>query len=121
MHSMVTNDIESLTPGRGCRAVMLTVKGKTLAEMVVRCEEESLELELDAALAEKIRGVIEKHVIMDDVEVSRVEGREWGVWGEGARLPALEPYCFTSVSGVRVAATPELTLPGWLVYGELPF
>jgi folate-binding protein YgfZ len=132
LHGMVTNDIEALAPGQGCRAAMLTVKGKTLAELVVYADAESLFLELDGEVRDKIRDVLTKHMIMDDVELTDVtdDTRELGVYGEGAQaavaaalgheVPPLPPYHFAMVGNVRVAAAPELGLAGFHVFAETP-
>jgi folate-binding protein YgfZ len=129
LHGMLTNDIEALAPGGGCRAAMLTVKGKLLADLVVYADEERLLIELDGALREKIAGVLAKHVIMDDVEVEDASGaaREVGVYGDGAReaieralggaVGVLAPYHHVVVGGARVAAAPELAMPGYHVIG----
>jgi folate-binding protein YgfZ len=124
LHGMVTNDIEALAPGAGCHAAMLTPKGKMLADLVVYCEPERLVLELDGALGEKIHSTIEKHVIMDDVEVARLDGAEWGVYGDEAAgalgVGELPPYHFVETAGRRIARTPELGVAGYHVFGERP-
>jgi aminomethyltransferase len=86
LHGMVTNDIEALGPGQGCHAAMLTTKGKMLADLVVYCDADRLTLELDGTLRDKIKGVFDKHIIMDDVEVADLtdEEREQGVFGDDA-------------------------------------
>jgi len=129
---MVTNDIEAMKPGEGCRAAMLTVKGKTVAELVVYAEAEQLLVELDGELRQKVHDYLEKHIVMDDVELADVTAdlRELGVYGDDARaaieqalgrsFEALEPYHLTQVGAVRIAATPELGMPGFHLFGELP-
>lgn len=130
LHSMVTNDIESLRPGTGCRAAMLTVKGRTLAELVVYADEDALWLELPGSERQKIKDVFDKHIVMDDVEVEDLTDavRELGVFGEGAReaveralgpVGELPPYHHRVVSGVRVAASPELLEPGYHLFGDV--
>src|SRR5579872_16563 len=86
LHGMITNDVEALTPGAGARAAMLTVKGKLLAVLVVYADEDRLLLELDGSLREKIAGVLEKHIMMDDVTVEDLTAasRELGIYGEDA-------------------------------------
>jgi folate-binding protein YgfZ len=129
LHGMVTNDVEALAPGAGCRAAMLTVKGKTLAELIVYADPEQLVLELDGEVRAKIRDVLNKHMIMDEVELADVtdETRELGVYGStahaalakalGQEIPALAPYHHVTLGGVRVAAAPELGVPGFHVFG----
>src|SRR5439155_5604449 len=91
LHGMVTSDVEGLKAGEGGRAAMLTVKGKLLADLQVYADEDALWVELDGELREKIRGVLERHLVMDDVELEDASDRtrELGVYGDGARA-ALE-------------------------------
>src|SRR5262249_52276081 len=128
---MVTNDIEALSPGKGSRAAMLTVKGKLLADVVVYADEAQLFLELDGSVREKILGVLDRHIVMDDVEVEDVSARipELGVYGDearaaieralGAAIGELPPYHHVTASEVRVARATELGMPGYHVFGAL--
>lgn len=132
LHGMVTNDIEALAPGQGCHAAMLTTKGKMLADLVVYRDADRLMLELDGALGDKIKGVLDKHIIMDDVEVADLsaELRVQGVYGDdaaaavaaatgadAAALAALPHYHFVTAGAARIARAPELGLPGYHVFG----
>jgi folate-binding protein YgfZ len=129
LHSMVTNDVEALRPGAGCRAAMLSVKGRLHGELVLYCDEESFLLEMDPALRAPLREVLEKHIVMDDVEIEDLTDgtRELALYGDearaalatalGAEVPALPPYHHALVGGVRVAAAPELAMPGYHVFG----
>jgi len=131
LHSMVTNDVEALRPGAGCRAAMLSVKGRLHGELVLYCDDEALLLEMDPALRAPLRDVLEKHIVMDDVEIEdTTDGtRELALYGDGARealaaalgapIPELAPYHHALVAGVRVAAAPELAMPGYHVFGAL--
>jgi folate-binding protein YgfZ len=131
LHSMVTNDVEALRPGAGCRAAMLSVKGRLHGELVIYCDDDALLLEMDPALRAPLRDVLEKHIVMDDVEIEDVTdgGRELALYGDEARIalatalgapvPDLQPYHHATVGGVRVAATPELALPGYHVFGAV--
>jgi folate-binding protein YgfZ len=134
LHGMVTNDVEALKAGQGCHAAMLTTKGKMLADLVIHADAESLTLVLDFALREKIRTALDKHIVMDDVELADVsDGVVTGVYGDeaaavvaaaigadAARLRALPNYGWIvggMVGQARVAQTPELGLPGFHVFG----
>ena len=131
LHGMVTNDVNRLQPGRGCRAAMLTVKGKMLADLsVLDCGEDGLLLEMEGAVREKIATALDRHLIMDDVVITDVsaETDELGVYGDGAAaalsgalgvtVPAdLAPYHHLSAGGLRVARTPELGVPGFHAIG----
>src|SRR5581483_11606565 len=96
-------------------------------------DEDALLLEMEGGAREKIATALERHLIMDDVTVSDVSAEigELGVYGEGAAaalraalggvaadLGALPPYHHIEAAGVRVAASPELGVPGFHVLGE---
>jgi folate-binding protein YgfZ len=133
LHGMVTNDIEALQPGQGCHAAMLTTKGKMLADLVVYAEPDALLLELDGSLRDKIKTVLDKHIIMDDVELADVsdDSSTLGVWGDdaaaaiaaalgldAAAVAALPHYAHLAApGGARVFRAPELGIPGYHVWG----
>jgi folate-binding protein YgfZ len=132
LHGMVTNDIEALQPGQGCHAAMLTTKGKMLADLVVYADADSLLIELDGTLREKIKAVLAKHIIMDDVEVADVSDALplQGVYGDdaaaviaatlgidAAALSALPSYGHLRAGAARVARASELGIPGYHLFG----
>lgn len=136
LHGMVSNDIEALRPGQGCHAAMLTTKGKLLADLVVYADADALLLELDGTLRDKIRTTLEKHIVMDDVEVRDVSDElpELGVYGDDApgvlgavtgldpgALAALPSYHFLVAGETRVARTRELGGVGYHVLGNIEF
>ena len=126
LHGMVSNDIEALQVGQGCHAAMLTTKGKLLADFVVEAHADRLRVLLAPSLLEKIRAHLDKHIIMDDVELDAAERPALGVYGDDAAaavaratgldavvLAALPPYCFAG----PVVRTPELGGVGFHVFG----
>ena len=126
LHGMVSNDIERLGVGQGCHAAMLTTKGKLLADFVVIAEADRLRLLMLPLLLEKIRAHLDKHVIMDDVELAAAETPAVGVYGDdapaaiartggadAAALAALLPYHFAG----NVVRTPELGSVGFHLLG----
>ncbi|HEY1585328.1 MAG TPA: hypothetical protein VGH63_06535, partial [Polyangia bacterium] len=100
LHGMVSNDIEKLGAGQGCHAAMLTTKGKLLADFVVLAEPERLRLLLDVSLLDKIRAHLDKHIIMDDVEL------------EAAVTPALGAYGDDAAAAIGVAELPNYHFAG---------
>jgi len=117
LHGMVSNDIEKLAAGQGCHAAMLTTKGKLLADFVVLAEPERLRVLLDVSLLDKICAHLEKHIIMDDVEVEAAATPAVGVYGDDAAatigVAELPNYHFAG-NAVR---TPELGVPGYWILG----
>jgi folate-binding protein YgfZ len=132
LHSMVTNDIEALVPGGGCRAAMLTVKGKLLGEMAIYCDPDALMVEVEGGIRHKIVEFLTKHIVMDDVELEDQTDstRELAVYGPGAKaaietalgasVPELAPYAHAMVGSARVASAPDLAMPGYHVFSTSP-
>ena len=128
LHGMVTNDVEKLPVGHGCHAALLTTKGKLLGDCIVTKHPDRLSLEIDAGLLEKIRAHLDKHIIMDDVELSAVTLPAQGVYGDdaaatierasGLDVAALPPYAFATRDMVGALRTPELGMPGYHVFGD---
>ena len=86
LHGMVTCDVEKLAAGGGSRAAMLSVKGRLLAELTVYALPDELLLSMDLVLRDKVRALLDKHIVMDDVEVvdRSEELGERGVYGDDA-------------------------------------
>ena len=83
----------------------------------------------DPEAAEKIRDALEKHLIMDEVEIEDVSSTlgEVGVWGEGAReavaravgpIGELARHAHVEVGGVRVAGSRRLGRVGFRLFGQ---
>ena len=133
LHGMVTCDVEKLALGAGSRAAMLSVKGRLLATLVVYARPGELLLSMEASLGDKVRALLDKHIVMDDVEVAdRSALREVGYYGDdaadavaslgfdAAALRALHPYHQLESSGVVVARDPSLGGVGFRVLGDAP-
>jgi folate-binding protein YgfZ len=69
LHGLVTNDIKKLTPATGCAAAFLTPKGKMLADCVVLCEEDRLEIDCEPELSGKIEDLLRKYLVFNDVQI----------------------------------------------------
>ena len=70
LHAMVTNEVKALEPGQGCYALQLNAQGQILADLYLLAMEDHLLLETDWSLKEKLRTVLEKFIIADDVELA---------------------------------------------------
>ncbi|MGZ5430676.1 MAG: CAF17-like 4Fe-4S cluster assembly/insertion protein YgfZ [Thermoanaerobaculia bacterium] len=69
LHGLVTNDIKKLTPGTGCAAAFLTPKGKVLADCVVLCEEDRLEIDCEPEPAKRIDELLRKYLVFNEVQI----------------------------------------------------
>jgi tRNA-modifying protein YgfZ len=113
LHGTVTADIESLAAGHARAAALLTVKGKIVTDMIVlRRAEEQLDLLVPAEQAEAVADLLDRHIIMDEVELERPEQVALALlWADDGSMPDL------STSGVESYAVRH-PAPGRLVVGD---
>ncbi|MBG88893.1 MAG: hypothetical protein CMO80_18605 [Verrucomicrobiales bacterium] len=73
LHGQVTNDINSLAPGTGCYALLVTNKGKVQADMNVFNLGEELLLDLEPGGSAFVTERLENYIVADDVEICDVQ------------------------------------------------
>lgn len=76
LNGMVTNSVKALTPGEGAYNFLLTAQGRIQADVTVWAKADLLLLETDPAQVETVMGLLEKFIIMDDVELAD-ESANW--------------------------------------------
>ena len=74
LQGMLTNDVKSLQPGRGCYAALLTHQGRIVADLQVYCTGESLLLVANPSLHQKLLPSLKKYIIADQVQLSDRSG-----------------------------------------------
>jgi hypothetical protein len=71
LQGTVTSDLEEATPGFARASALLTVKGKILHELVIlRVDPQTVDLLVVESEASDVVALLEKYIIMDEVEVS---------------------------------------------------
>jgi folate-binding protein YgfZ len=87
LHGQVSNDIESLTPGHGCYAALLTHKGKMLGDLRVLDLGDELFLDTERVALQELFNVIRRYMLGRDVELHKrtVERGLLSVIGPDAR------------------------------------
>jgi folate-binding protein YgfZ len=116
LNGMVTNNIRDLEPGRAVYAFLLNPQGHILGDLYAYNRGESLLVDSDQSQVEKILGVFDKYIIMDDVEVANVsDGRRTvGMSGPksatvlraaGFDVPELKPLQFVEVAWQQSCVT----------------
>jgi glycine cleavage system T protein len=63
LHGMLTNDIKSLQPGKGCYAAFLTAQGRMVGDLRVFCLSDTLLLTTEPCVREKLAPALAKYVI----------------------------------------------------------
>jgi folate-binding protein YgfZ len=69
LQNKVTNDTSRLTPGQGCYAYLLNLKGRIVMDMHILQTEEATLVELDRRLAGEFLQSMEKYVFTEDVRL----------------------------------------------------
>ncbi|HET6585506.1 MAG TPA: hypothetical protein VFG69_18735, partial [Nannocystaceae bacterium] len=112
LQGTITADIERLAPDEAAAGALLTVKGKIVTELVAaRASTDAIDLWLPRDIVDEIVVLLDRHIVMDDVTVTRdAEAIAAIVWDEDD--PEARPEL-----GVSTFATRH-PLPGWLVTGE---
>src|SRR5262245_44196913 len=67
MHSMTTNDIQSLVPGEGCYTFFLSPQGRILADANVFSMPDHLLIDTEPETKQRVFDHLEKFIIADDV------------------------------------------------------
>ena len=109
LQGLLSADMNSLRPGHAQPAAILTVKGKLVSEAIVLYGvDESMALAVPAEIAEAVTALIDRHIIMDDVQVSLDPAQRFAlVW----------PESVDAGDGVQRFATRH-PAPGCLLVGE---
>jgi len=76
LNGMVTNSVQALTPGEGAYSFLLTAQGRIQADVTVWAKADLLLLETDPAQVETVIGLLDRFIIMDDVELAD-ESANW--------------------------------------------
>jgi folate-binding protein YgfZ len=116
LNGMVTNNIRDLAPGRGVYAFLLNPQGHILADLYAYNRGDSLLVDSDQSQVEKILGVFDKYIIMDDVEVANIgdEKRTIAIAGPKSRttlqaagfdVPELKPLQFVEIAWQKSRVT----------------
>ncbi len=86
LNGMLSSDIAALAPGDARASLQLDRKGHVLAELFVLAEPEAILLDVAPGLEAELSGVLEKHIIADDVALASLSGEiaQLGLEGPGA-------------------------------------
>ena len=89
LNGMVTNSVEHLKPGKGAYNFLLNVQGRIQGDGVIFAEEDALWIETDAAQVAGMRTMLDRFIIMDDVELADGSGEWTGLLAAGPQAGAM--------------------------------
>lgn len=85
LHRIISNDVKSLTPGRGVYATLLSAQGRILADFYVCADADRLWIDTDADLAAKAMAILRRYVIGDRVVIEPSDLGAVSLQGPGSR------------------------------------
>jgi folate-binding protein YgfZ len=120
LHGLLTNDIKSLVPGRGCYAAWLTPQGRMITDMRVLVLEERILLDVRAVDVSRIAGRLEQLVFSEDVQIHDLtnELSQTRVVGPGAPQAVTEALASLTTRPLPVTAD---ELEHWTDYQSARF
>jgi folate-binding protein YgfZ len=80
LQGLLSNDVEALTPGRGCYAAWLTPQGRMLTDAVVLAEDDALTVDLPAPLVDTLLRQLNAAIFAEDVTLTD-ESAQWRTLG----------------------------------------
>jgi tRNA-modifying protein YgfZ len=89
LHGLLTNDIQGLTPGKGCYAAWLTPQGRMLTDMHVFERDDMMLVDVPAGLAPVILQRLDRSLFSEDVQFSDLSHTLASVWVHGPATPEL--------------------------------
>ncbi len=87
LNGMVTNSVQALAPGEGAYAFLLNAQGRIQGDTTVWAEPDRLLLQTGRAQAAGMAALLDRFIIMDDVEL--VERQRWGLAVAGPAAEAM--------------------------------
>ena len=136
LQGLLTNDIQSLTAGRGCYAAWLTPQGRMLTDMHVLESGTLILMDVPAQQATATLERLEQFIFTEDVRVGSMADAMTGVWLHGPRAPEVLQRVLDGAQNlagwddyrhmplqfrdepVSTARIDQLGVPGYCVYIE---
>jgi folate-binding protein YgfZ len=108
LNGMVTNGIQQLKPGEGNYNFLLSVQGRIQGEATIFAEQDALLMETTASQVPPLMTLLDRFIIMDDVELADITGTQSGLLVAGPQaasllarvglnLEGLEPYTLRAI------------------------
>ncbi|HZS51781.1 MAG TPA: hypothetical protein VFA54_13020, partial [Bryobacterales bacterium] len=123
LHAMLSNDVRSLQPGQGNYNFLLNAQGHILADANLYVFPDSILLDVEPEVTERVLQHLDKHIIADDVQVENVTEKFACLALEGpasermAGISAsLEPGAHIESGGAIVARVSATGGPGFRLF-----
>lgn len=125
LNGMVTNSIQTLTPGQGCYNFVLNAQGRIQADCMAWLLPDSILLQTPDP--ETLATLFDRFIIMDDVELTHISmhglllaGPEASVFLTGLGLPAPDPLTLVQVGDTTVLHAHSPLVPRYEIWSVSP-
>ena len=89
LHRLISNDVESLSAGQGTYALILTHRGKIIADFNVYVLKDMIGIDTAAETTETLFNELDKYIIADDVEISDLTAESGAIAVHGPQSSGL--------------------------------
>lgn len=89
LNGMVTNSVQALQTGTGNYNFLLSVQGRIQGDATIFAEPEALLMETAAALVPDVMKLLDRYIIMDDVELANISAERSGLLVAGPEAASL--------------------------------
>jgi len=105
LNGMVTNSVQGLQPGKGCYNFLLSAQGRIQGDGYIFAEPDALLLETASEQVSNLMALLDRFIIMDDVELADNSADRAGLSVSGPKAAALLENI-----GISLASLEELEL-----------
>ncbi len=89
LHRIISNDVENLSAGQGTYAMLLTHRGKIIADLNIYVLEDAIIIDTAPETRENVFTELDKYIIADDVEFSDLTAETGAIAIHGPKSPEL--------------------------------
>lgn len=104
LNGMVTNSVQEMTPGDGAYSFLLNVQGRIQGDAMIFAgigdDEDALLMETSKVQVEGMMALLDRYIIMDDVELKDVSAERTGLLVAGPQAEALLAKVGIAVAGI---------------------
>jgi len=108
LNGMVTNDVTKLTPTKSLWAIKTNNRGRVEGLLRMRAQEDALLLDLEASVADRVLGILDQYIIMDDCKIEDVSDQR-------SVLSVIGPKSDEVLMAVGISSLPAIAADGVLV------
>jgi folate-binding protein YgfZ len=101
LNGMVTNTIQDLKPGQGTYNFLLSVQGRIQGDATIFAEPDALLMETAASQVPTLMTLLDRFIIMDDVELAEITSERSGLLVAGPQASSLLAKIGLSVEGLE--------------------